>query len=322
MFTVSVTAQPAALSPGATDPEPVGRVVSGEAVELEVRVARVGSRAVALMLDVIVQAVLVFVLIPLALLAVGSAFGGSADAALFQGTVIVCVVTVFVGYPVLLETLTGGRSLGKLAMGVRVVRDDGGPIQFRHALTRALVGLALEWPGLLLPPVTWVASLGTMLLNRHGKRLGDLTAGTIVIHERSPASWGWVPAMPPGLTGWAATLDLTGLEDDLALSVRHFLSRGRLIAEPERSLLGRALAVEVAGCTTPGPPPGVPGWAYLAAVLAERHRRSAFRLAQARSVTAALWPGLMPAPPAYSTSAPPTYSDPAPPGYSNSVRPT
>ena len=75
-----------------------------------------------------------------------------------------------------------------------MVRDDGGPIRFRHALTRALVGVALEWPGLILPLVTWVVSLGTMLSARSGKRLGDLAAGTIVIHERTPAAWGWVPA--------------------------------------------------------------------------------------------------------------------------------
>ena len=48
-----------------------------------------------------------------------------------------------------------------------------------------------------------------------------------------------------------------------------------------------------AACTTPPPPPGTPGWAYLAAVLAERNRRSVRRLAQARAVTATVWPELV-----------------------------
>jgi uncharacterized RDD family membrane protein YckC len=330
VFTVTVTAQPASLAPHRTGPVPGARVVSGEAVELEVRLARVGSRALALMLDILAQATLACILVPLAGLAIAILAGDLADGALFQGGLIVCIATIFVGYPVLLETITGGRTLGKLALGIRVVRDDGGPIRFRHALTRNLVGVALEWPGLLLVPVTWVASLATMLVHPRGKRLGDLAAGTIVIHERSPASWGWVPTMPPGLARWSSTLDLTGLEDDLALAVRHFLARGRLIAEPERSRLGRALAFEVAACTTPGPPPGIPGWAYLAAVLAERHRRAAFRLARARAVTAALWPDLavsgtmFPAPHNFTGWAPPVPAAPPPahPGALPPLRPS
>ncbi|WP_249714255.1 RDD family protein [Rhizomonospora bruguierae] len=341
---MTVTAQLAPPAPAEpAEPAPAARVVSGEAVEVEVRVARVGSRALALLVDAIVQVALLLLLVPATLITSAIVFDGFEDAALVQALLLVCVLVSFAGYPLLLETLTGGRSLGKLAMGLRVVREDGGPIQFRHALTRMLIGLALEWPGLMLLPLTWLASLGTMLLNPRGRRLGDLAAGTLVIHERTPASWGWVPTMPPALAGWAATLDLTGLEDDLALAVRHFLSRGRLLVEPERTLLGRALAIEVAGCTAPGPPPGVPGWAYLAAVLAERHRRAAARLARSRSVTAALWPDLMlgpvgAPPPPYPAWAPPVtlpagppplrHAAPLPaqvpappPTYSNSARP-
>lgn len=165
-------------------------------------------------------------------------------------------------------------------------------MRFRHAFTRALVGMTLEWPGLLLPVVTWVASLGTMLIGRSGKRLGDWAAGTIVIHERTPASWGWVPAMPPPLRSWARRLDLTGLDDSLALAVRHFLARNREITEPSRTALGRALAREVALCTTPPPPPEAPGWAYLAAVIAERNRRATVQLVKARAASASVWPGL------------------------------
>jgi hypothetical protein len=191
-----------------------------------------------------------------------------------------------------METLAGGRTVGKLALGLRVVRADGGPIRFRHALTRSLVAVAVEWPGLVFPVLTWIVSLTTMLAHPRGKRLGDLAAGTIVIHERTPAAWGWVPAMPPQLAPWAALLDLTGLDDELALAVRHFLARNRQLREPARTRLGYALAVEVAARVTPPPPPGMPGWAYLAAVLAERHRRATGRLVAARAVTASVWPDL------------------------------
>jgi len=270
---------------------PQQRLVSGEAVELEVRLARIGSRVLALLLDIFVQFAMYLILVLVAEFAV-TALGPAGDPALEEGVAVVVIAIVLIGYPITMETLTRGRTVGKLALGLRVVRDDGGPIGFRHALTRSLVGVAVEWPGILAFPLTWVAALVTMMANPQSKRVGDLAAGTIVVHDRTPASWGWVPAMPPQLARWAALLDLTGLDDELALAVRHFLARNRQISEPARSRLGYSLAVEVASCTTPPPPRGVPGWAYLAAVLAERHRRAAFRLATDRAATARVWPEL------------------------------
>jgi uncharacterized RDD family membrane protein YckC len=282
-------------------------------VELEVRVARIGSRALALLLDILVQIGL-FILLLVATSIVVLLAGAAVDDALFAAVYTVCVVVVLVGYPTAAETIFNGRTLGKAALGLRVVRTDGGPIRFRHALTRALVSVALEWPGLVLAPLTWAVSLGTMLAQPQGRRIGDLAAGTLVIHDRTPAAWGWVPAMPPNLVSWAALLDLTGLSDDLALAVRHYLARNREISEPVRSRLGRALATEVAACTTPPPPPGVPGWAYLAAVLAERHRRAAYRLAAARQVSAAVWGAVRP-PSAFAPGAATTPGGPGVPGW-------
>jgi uncharacterized RDD family membrane protein YckC len=305
VLTCPVAATSALAPPPATAAQkpvvPSGdRLVSGEAVELEVRVARLGSRALALIMDIVLQVVLLYgfgVGVGLGLLALR----GAADDALAIALYTIAIALVLIGYPAGCETLFRGRTLGKLAVGLRVVRVDGGPIRFRHAFTRALVGVALEWPGLVLLPLTWAFSLGTMLAQPQGRRIGDLAAGTLVIHERTPATWGWVPAMPPPLARWAALLDLTGLSDELALSVRHFLARNRDIKEPARSALGRALATEVAACTTPPPPPGVPGWAYLAAVLAERHRRAAHRLVAARQMSARIWDAV--SPPAHAPRA-------------------
>jgi uncharacterized RDD family membrane protein YckC len=269
------------------------RVISGDAVELDVRVARLGSRALARLLDLLVQALIALVVVVLS----GFLFlvlGVITDGALADAIFVVDIALVLLGYPVLIETVTGGRSVGKLVVGLRVIRDDGGPVRFRHSLTRALIGVAIEFPALLMIvlPLGWGMTLWTMLVNPHGKRLGDLAAGTVVIHDRSPESWGWVPAMPPHLISWAMLLDLTGLDDDLALTVRHYLARNRRLREPARTRLGVALASEVAAAITPPPPPDTPGWAYLAAVLAERHRRAAHSLALARTATGRVWPEL------------------------------
>lgn len=250
-----------------------GMVVDGEAVAVELRPARLGSRMLAFLIDLTL----------LATFAVLVAFGtvpllAGRSSAFADGLGVVDLVVVLIAGPVAMETLTGGRSVGKLALGLRVVRVDGGPVGFRQALTRCLVGFAVEWPGVAVPPLSWLLCLGVMVGQRAGRRLGDLAAGTLVIHERSPQSLGWVPAMPPQLAAWATRLDLTGLDDHVANTVRHYLARNRQLAEPARTRLGLALAGTVARQTTPPAPPGTPGWAYLAAVLAERHRRSMHRM--------------------------------------------
>lgn len=264
------------------------QLVNGEAVEVDVRHARIGSRGLALLLDMVAQGLLVIVLAILA--GTVLAFGG-ADDALTEAIFTVIVIVVFIVYPTVVETLTNGRSLGKRAMGLRVVREDGGPIRVRHALVRSLVGVSVEWPGLLFPPLTWAVALTTMLFSPQGRRLGDLAAGTYVIHERSPAPWGWVPAMPPPLAAWAAGLDLTNLDDDLALAVRHYLARAADIRQPMNGRFAHSLAAEVSEKIAQPVPPGVPPWAFLSAVLAERRRRAAGRAHATRALTQRIWPG-------------------------------
>ena len=95
---------------------------------------------------------------------------------------------VFLGYPVAMETLTRGRTLGKMALGLRVVRDDGGPITFRQALVRGLVGLALERPGLVLLGFGPALGMIVAMFSARGKRIGDMAAGTVVLQERLPAA--------------------------------------------------------------------------------------------------------------------------------------
>jgi uncharacterized RDD family membrane protein YckC len=297
------------------------RFLTGEAVHLDVRVARLGSRVLARLIDIVIQFVLAYVLtiLLLLLLLLGSLIGIVAlDDSLFGIVQIVTLVITFIGYPVFMETITRGRTLGKLILGLRVVRDDGGPVTFRQALARGLVGAAIEWPGIIGAPLTWLATIWTMIVSPQSKRIGDHVAGTIVIHERTPAAWGWVPQMPPGLAGWAATLDLAGLDDDLALAVRHYLARNRHIREPARTQLGQRLAREVAAVTNPPAPEGTAGWAYLAAVHAERHRRAIGQLVAVRSRSAAVWPDLAaavapPRPVFRSRPNPPAAGAPLPP---------
>ena len=272
------------------------RFLTGEAVHVDVRLARLGSRVLARLIDFVLQIVLAVTLFTglLILLALAGAAGlVQVEDPLIEAVALVTFAFSLIGYPVAMETLTRGRTFGKMILGLRVVRDDGGPVTFRHAFARGLIGTAIEFPGLAGAPLTWLATFPIMLASPQGKRIGDHVAGTVVIHERTPSAWGWVPRMPPELAGWAATLDLAALDDNLALSVRQYLARNRQIREPARTQLGQALAREVAAVTNPPAPPGVPGWAYLAAVHAERHRRSQRQLAAVRRRSATVWPELV-----------------------------
>ncbi|WP_433797068.1 RDD family protein [Actinoplanes sp. CA-252034] len=266
-------------------------LTTAEAVEIDVRPARLGSRAIALMVDILMQVIVFGFLTAVYLIALDILPEWYGELIRPDTAYLLGVAIVTVGYPTAIETLTNGRSVGKKVMGLRVIREDGGPIRARHAFTRALIGLAVEWPGLLLPLVTWAGSLATMIASQRGRRLGDLAAGTLVVHERRPVPWNLVPGMPAGLAPWAADADLSAVDDDLAEAIRQFTARSFNFAEPYRSALGQSLHAEAKAKVTPPPPPGTPPWLFLVAVLAERRRRSAAQLAATRAVTQRVLPG-------------------------------
>ena len=100
-------------------PEPV---VTGDAVVLDIQIAQLPVRAVSAFIDIAVM--IIGYLIGVILWAVTLY---ESDDALSAATLIIFTVLALVGYPLVFEVATRGRSLGKMAMGLRVVSDDGGP---------------------------------------------------------------------------------------------------------------------------------------------------------------------------------------------------
>jgi uncharacterized RDD family membrane protein YckC len=237
-------------------------LVSGEAVVLELRVARLASRGLAFVLDLLIQLFTLFIL----LLVVGGGF----DDALNTAITLVIVVLVMVGYPTVAETLSRGRTIGKAALGLRTVRTDGGPIRFRHALVRALAGFFVDFFGVgLFGAVAVLVSL----FSKNGQRVGDMLAGTFVVRDRVPVAPMAVVSMPPPLAGWASEQRVSVLPNDLALAVRQYLGRAHELSAGAGAALGHRLANEVSQHLGTPVPEGVPVQAYLAAVLAERRTR-------------------------------------------------
>ncbi|CAL9438000.1 hypothetical protein SUDANB58_02189 [Streptomyces sp. enrichment culture] len=245
----------------------MSELVTGEAVALELRPARLPSRALAVLLDLVVV-VTVYIAVTIALVVSTASLDEAAQTALS----IAAFVLLLVGGPVMVETLTHGRSLGKMACGLRVVRDDGGPIRFRHALVRGLIGV-IE----ILMTFGVVACIAS-LVSARGRRLGDVFAGTLVVRERVPvAPVAFVPPPPPWLAGRFSGLDLSAVPDDLWLAVRRCLTRMRELDPQVGSAMAERLAAEVAARTGAPAPEGVPPAAYLAAVVQERQVREARR---------------------------------------------
>lgn len=293
----------------------MAELVTGEAVALDIRVARLASRGCAMLLDLIFQMMILYVVVYITAMT-----SLVADEAWTIGLSLLGFVAVLVGYPCLFETLLRGRTLGKMAVGLRVVGDDGGPIRFRQALVRALAGVIEFWTFYGSP------ALITSFCNRRGKRLGDLFAGTIVIQERVPASvlFGPVAVMPPQLAWWARTLELSMLSDELAMTARQYLSRFWELLPEVRDSLGQRIASQVVAVVSPPPPPGVRPEILLSAVLAERRHREEARLAErrARRMRRLGLPAWGPAPvPAMAMAGPPVagpvrQGPPAPPPFS------
>ena len=160
------------------------QVETPEQVHLEFPLAGVGSRGIALLLDTVIQT-LVYVLLGL-LIYVTSAYtsidrvmNGQSDRAakwLIAGFVLLNFV-MFWGYFVLFEAFWKGQTPGKRVMKLRVLKDAGRSITLFEAMARNLLRLVDALPSLYLTGVV------SMLVTRQHKRLGDLVAGTIVVHE-------------------------------------------------------------------------------------------------------------------------------------------
>jgi uncharacterized RDD family membrane protein YckC len=286
-------------------------VVTGDAVVLDLPHASVPSRLAGAMLDLLVQGAAFIIVLVLILTAAGQLSDDAITAIL-----ITAYILIFVGYPTAFETLSRGKSLGKMALGQRIVSDDGSPERFRQALIRALFGLfEISFP---LAGVFGFVGLITAMSTTRAKRVGDVFAGTFALQERAPRRPDLPPlfaVVPPQLAGWAQVLEISRLTDQTAEAASSYLRRYNSLSLEARNQLGITLANAVASQISPPPPPGTPPAWYLAAVLAVRRQREQARLFALQQAAQPLQPPMpfQPAPPATQPMQPPMPFQPAPP---------
>ncbi len=237
-------------------------VLTGEAVALDVQPVGFFLRALGTLIDVLLG-LAVFILFALVTSwLIGQSVVDVVALPILTVTVLVLVTVVI---PTAVETMTRGRSLGKLAVGGRIVRTDGGASGFRQAFIRALVGVFEIWL-----TVGAVAALVGAFTPR-AQRLGDLMAGTYSERTRTPRLPPPAPPVPPALHEWAAVADVGRLPDRLSRRIAQFVQNADAMQPPARARLAASLAAETAAHVSPVP--AADGETFLRAVVAVRRDR-------------------------------------------------
>ncbi|WP_309103269.1 RDD family protein [Microbacterium sp.] len=224
--------------------DPSDEVLSGEAVAIDVQPIGFLLRAVGAIIDMLLGFALFILWIFLRIWLLDA---GILDEATDRIATVTALVVSFVILPIAMEVALKGRSLGKLAVGGRIVRVDGGAAGFRHAFIRALLGV-LE----IYMTLGGIAVLAGAF-NSRSQRLGDMVAGTYSQRVRTPKLVSHVPQLPPALAGWAQIADVARLPDRLARRISQFLQSAPRMAPAARARVAHDLLAEAAPFVSPMP---------------------------------------------------------------------
>jgi uncharacterized RDD family membrane protein YckC len=285
-------------------------LVTPEAVLLEFETASVGSRSLALLIDLAAMFG-AFIVLEIAIAAVVGVLG--LPAWVLVTLITVAIFGVIFGYPIVLETVRDGRTFGKAAMGLRVVTVEGAPVRARHAAIRA----AMQVVDFLLPPVGVLAILSVLLTARN-QRLGDLAAGTVVLRDRNTQRPTAAFAFPPlpGYEEYVAGLDVSAITPDQYQLLRSFLTRVYTFSPGARAALARRLAAPIAQAMRHTPPPWTHDETFLASVAAayqQRHGGTPFEVPRWDASAGRAAPATVERAPTVAPEPPPAPPAPQPP---------
>lgn len=153
-----------------------------EQTSLEFAVAGIGSRFLAILIDVLIQSAvglaggLLFIL-----LASGLAMVGSQVALWISALVVISYFLLYFGYYILFEVIWNGQTPGKRKVGIRVIKDDGRPLTTAESIGRNLMRI-VDWL-----PFFYGVGIICAFFSKGNKRLGDMVVGSLVVREASLA---------------------------------------------------------------------------------------------------------------------------------------
>lgn len=157
-------------------------LITPEGLRLQLTPAGPAVRGAAWALDFLIWLVFMFIILMV-----------MAGAKIGQGMILLALFISYWGYPVICEVGFNGRTIGKRALGIEVLRADGLPVGWRESILRNLLLVADFLPFL------YAGGLLCMLGDRQFRRLGDLVAGTLVVYQPAAtkrATLGQADALP------------------------------------------------------------------------------------------------------------------------------
>jgi uncharacterized RDD family membrane protein YckC len=207
-----------------------------EQVALEFELAGAGSRFLALALDTLLQAagLLIVALFAIAAVVVGvlvSQGPGTWGIAI----AIVLAFILYYGYFAVFEALWSGQTPGKRWVGLRVISESGRPIGVYDALLRNLLRIVDSLPAL------YALGILSIFLTSRNQRIGDLAAGTVVVHDRGVERPSF--AAPPSFSG--ARYGAGRLAGDEIAAIEAFLARRYALEDDFRSHTARDLVARI-----------------------------------------------------------------------------
>jgi uncharacterized RDD family membrane protein YckC len=210
-------------------------IATPEGVDLDLRLAGLGSRFVATTIDLLIQSAII-VAAGLALVGVDIFSGESAVSGVGAAVFSVVFFLIIVGYDILFEVLASGRTPGKRWTGLRVVRSGGQPVGFITSTIRNLLRLVD------FLPFSYLVGIVSILVTRRNQRLGDVAAATLVVRERVGDVRRAPSVPPPAVLDTGLAWDVSAITGDELAAVRSFLERREGLTSEARALLAERLA--------------------------------------------------------------------------------
>lgn len=206
-----------------------------EQIALEYTLAGPGSRFLALAVDTLAQA-LAFVVLLLLAGAARPSFG-AAWAVWIQAAILLAVFAILYGYFAVFEIVWNGQTPGKRLVNLRVISATGRPITAFDAIIRNLLRIVDSLPGI------YAVGMVSMFLTERSQRLGDLAAGTVVVHEAPVERGELYPA--PDLAASAPPLGAARLDPREIEVMETFLRRRGELPDESRERSASELAEHV-----------------------------------------------------------------------------
>lgn len=197
----------------------IREIETPEGIALRLRSAGALPRSQAWMIDMVLRLVVFMVaMIPLSMLGAGG-----------TGLGMLLMFALMWFYSVVCEVWFHGQTLGKRALGLRVVNADGTPVTWMGSVVRNLLRVVDALPGV------YGVGLVSTLVDRHARRLGDIVAGTMVIHADDLPAGQQVPASP-------AVPLLLALAPDEQAALVEFAERSTQLTLPRQEELANMLS--------------------------------------------------------------------------------